>query len=397
MYFHTKSGKKFVSVMAAIAAFLVIGGTRSSFAVSAATISPGTSGTMVEQLQTELKNQGYFNANCTGYYGTITQNAVSAFQKDNGLAVTGSVNDATYNAIFGTSSFSSKGTVTASYLNARSGPGTNYSVVGGFSKGATLTITDKQGTWYKVNISSSKSGWVSSDYVKLTTSNSSNTSSGSTSSSNGSSTGTSNSTSSSKKIVITADALNARASASTSGAILGSVHKNEVYTYISVKNGWYQIKIPSGKTAYICGDYVKAFTSYPINGGGSYIWPTQTSKRITSYFGETEDRNHTHKGVDIAAAGGSQIIAVASGKVVTNTYEGGGFGYYVVIEQDDGIKAYYGHMKQASYLSVGTRVSAGQTIGMVGSTGLSTGNHLHIEFRQGSTSINPLKYFPNIK
>ena len=55
MYFHTKSGKKFVSIMAAIAAFLVIGGTSSSFAVSAASITPGTSGTAVVELQTELK------------------------------------------------------------------------------------------------------------------------------------------------------------------------------------------------------------------------------------------------------------------------------------------------------------------------------------------------------
>lgn len=400
MYFNTKGRKKFASVIVTAVAFLVIGGAGSSFSVSAASISPGTSGTQVVQLQTQLKKQGYFNANCTGYYGTITQNAVSAFQKDNGLKVTGSVDDATYDAIFETGSFSGKGTVTATYLNARSGPGTNYAIVGGFNKGATVTITDKQGSWYKVKVSSSKSGWVSSDYVKLSGSSSSNTSGGSTSGSSsgsGSSTGTNNSTSQSKKIVITASSLNARSGASTSSAILGTVHLNEVYTYTSVKNGWYMITIPNGKNAYICGDYVKAFTSYPINGGGSYIWPTQTSKRITSYFGETEDRNHTHQGLDIAAAGGSQIIAVSSGKVVTRAYEANGFGYYIVIEQNDGIRAYYAHMRQASYLSVGDTVKAGQTIGMVGTTGSSTGNHLHLEFRKGTTRINPLKYFPNIK
>lgn len=398
MYFHTKSGKKLASIMAAFAAFLVIGGASSSFAVSAASISPGTSGTEVVKLQTELKNQGYFNADCTGYYGNITKNAVSEFQKDNGLKVTGAVDNTTYDAIFGTGSFSGKGTVTASYLNARSGPGTHYAIVGGFSKGATVNITDKQSGWYKVKLSGSKSGWVSSDYVKLGSSNNSNNSNTSGgNSSNSSNTGNNNSTSKSKKIVITADTLNARSGASTSSAILGAVHKNEVYTYTSVKNGWYLVKLANGKNAYICGDYVKSFTSYPINGGGLYIWPLQMSKKITSYFGETEDRNHTHQGIDIAAPGGSQIIAVASGTVVNKSFEAGGFGHYVVIEQSDGIRAYYAHMKQASYLAKGDKVQAGQSIGMVGSTGASTGNHLHLEFRKNSTRINPLKYFPNIK
>lgn len=395
MYLHTKSGKKIASIIAAFTAFVVIGAT-GSITVNAASISSGTSGSQVVQLQTKLKGQGYFKANCTGYYGSITKNAVSAFQKDNGLTVTGEVDSSTYNAIFGTSSYSGTGTVTATYLNARSGPGTNYAIIGGFNKGATVTITDKQGNWYKVKISSSKTGWVSSDYVKTgSTSSSGSSSSSSSGSSSSSSSGSTTSTSTSKKIVITASTLNARSGASTSSAILGVVRQNEVYTYTSVKNGWYMIKLPSGKSAYICGDYVKSFSSYAIKGGGSYIWPLQTSKYITSYFGA---RNGSyHYGIDIAAAGGSQIIAAVGGKVVTNAYEANGFGYYVVIQQSDGIKAYYGHMKQASFLKVGDTVKAGDTVGMVGSTGRSTGNHLHLEFRKNGKKVNPLNYYPNIK
>ncbi len=394
MYFHTKSGKKLVSIMAAMAAFIVIGGASSSFAVSAASINPGSSGTQVVELQTKLKQLGYFDANCTGYYGNITKTAVADFQSDNGFKATGAVDNNTYNALFEIGSFSGKGTVNASYLNARSGPGTNYAVVGGFGKGASVTIIDKKNSWYKVKISNSKSGWVSSDYITL---NKSNTSSSTNTGNSSGTTGSNNSVSNNKKIVITASTLNARVTASTAGAILGTVNRNEVYTYISAKNGWYLITLANGRDAYICGDYVKAFTSYPIKGGGSYIWPLQTSKKITSYFGETEDRNHTHKGLDVAAAGGSQIIAAASGKVVNKAYEGNGFGHYIVIEQNDGVKAYYAHMKQASYLSIGDTVKAGQTIGMVGSTGRSTGNHLHLEFRKGSTKIDPLNYYPNIK
>jgi murein DD-endopeptidase MepM/ murein hydrolase activator NlpD len=208
-------------------------------------------------------------------------------------------------------------------------------------------------------------------------------------------TNNSNTASQSKKIVITASSLNARSGASASSSVIGSVNKNEVYTYTSVKDGWYLIKLPSGQNAYVSGDYVKPFTSYAIDGGSTYIWPVQSSDYISSYFGQRNGKNHN--GIDIAAGAGSQIIAVASGKVITKSYESGGYGYYIVIQQNDGICAYYAHMKTASFLSVGDTVNAGDTVGMVGSTGNSTGNHLHLEFRNGSTKINPLNYYPNNK
>ena len=90
------------------------------------------------------------------------------------------------------------------------------------------------------------------------------------------------------------------------------------------------------------------------------------------------------------------IIAVAAGTVVKNSYDYGGYGYFIVIEQNDGIRTYYGHMRKASFLSVGAKVKAGDTVGIVGSTGRSTGNHLHLEFRSGTKRINPLNYYPNM-
>ena len=146
-------------------------------------------------------------------------------------------------------------------------------------------------------------------------------------------------------------------------------------------------------------DYAKPFTRYAVDGGGSYMWPTPSATRISSPFGAVEDvRNgRKHNGLDIAAPGGSQILAVAAGKVVTKGYEPEAFGYYVAIDQNDGIRTYYAHMREASFLSVGTKVKAGDILGMVGSTGHSTGNHLHLEMRKGSKRIDPLKYYPNMQ
>ncbi len=397
MLFQTKQGKKLMSIIAALAAFVVIGGSGSQIAVSAATISSGTSSSQVTALQTKLKSLGYFKATCTGYYGSITKTAVAKYQSANGLTATGEVDSATYSLLFGasssgssssssSSSYTGTGTVTASYLNVRSGAGMGYSIIGGLPKGSKVTITGKSGSWYKIKLSSGSTGYVSSSYV--------NTSGSSTSSTTTTSTTTSStSVSSSGKITITASTLNVRSGAGTGYSIISSVNKNEVYSYSSYSNGWYKITLSNGKTGYVSSSYVKKFSSYAVSGGGSYIWPVQSSTNISSYYGARN--GSTHYGIDIAAKSGAQIIAVASGTVVTKAYDASGYGYYIVVKNSDGICTYYAHMKAASKLSVGDTVKAGDIIGMVGATGNATGNHLHLEFRSGSTKINPLKYYPN--
>ena len=126
------------------------------------------------------------------------------------------------------------------------------------------------------------------------------------------------------------------------------------------------------------------------------MWPTQTTTWITSRFGVLEDvrNNRPHAGLDIGAPGGSQILSVADGKVVKVAYDPKKYGNYIVIEQKDGLRAWYGHMQEKSFLKPGTKVKAGDLLGMVGSTGHSTGNHLHLELRKGSQLLDPLLYFP---
>ena len=267
--------------------------------------------------------------------------------------------------------------VTGSYTNLRKGSGTGYDIIRRIYRGTEGGIIQKKGSWFKVKLADSTIGWVSQAYVKT----------------NGFKASV-QSTSDNSKIIVSVSMVNVRTIASTSGKLVATIRKNEVYKYSEVKDGWYKIVTPSGASGYVCGDYVDHFVDYAVKGGGKYLWPTQTATRISSYFGPRDGKNHY--GLDIAAPGGSQIIAVAAGTVVKNSYDYGGYGYFIVIEQNDGIRTYYGHMRKASFLSVGAKVKAGDTVGIVGSTGRSTGNHLHLEFRSGTKRINPLNYYPNM-
>lgn len=129
-------------------------------------------------------------------------------------------------------------------------------------------------------------------------------------------------------------------------------------------------------------------------GNGTYVWPCPASRNVTSPFGY---RVHPifgttkfHSGIDIAAASGSAVIATASGTVVTSTYSSS-YGNYIVINHGNGMTSLYAHLS-SRLVSVGASVAQGTTIGLVGSTGWSTGPHLHFEISQNGTRVNPRNY-----
>ena len=129
-------------------------------------------------------------------------------------------------------------------------------------------------------------------------------------------------------------------------------------------------------------------------GASGFLWPCPSSRRITSYFGPREQptagASTNHKGIDIGAGYGSAIIASAAGRVTTATYSSSA-GNYVVISHGNGISTVYMHCS-ALYVSVGQTVSQGETIAAVGSTGYSTGNHLHFGVIVNGSYVNPLGY-----
>ena len=130
---------------------------------------------------------------------------------------------------------------------------------------------------------------------------------------------------------------------------------------------------------------------------GSYIWPSASSVYVTSQFGS---RLHPvygyyrmHYGVDIGASYGTNILAADGGYVTTSTY-GSGYGNYVMIDHGDGRYTLYAHMT-TRYVNEGDVVLQGDVIGIVGSTGVSTGPHIHFEVYEGGERVDPLQYFSN--
>ena len=140
-------------------------------------------------------------------------------------------------------------------------------------------------------------------------------------------------------------------------------------------------------------DWVATGSIGSIGGGGSLLMPV--NGHITSGYGMRRHPilgySRLHAGVDFGAAWGSPIVAVASG-VVSFAGRHGGHGNYVRLEHG-GFGTGYGHMSRIA-VAPGTKVQAGQVIGYVGSTGLSTGPHLHYEVYEAGRTVNPLGFRP---
>lgn len=119
--------------------------------------------------------------------------------------------------------------------------------------------------------------------------------------------------------------------------------------------------------------------------GSGYLWPAAV-RRITQYFG------WRHTGVDIAGPFGTAIYAAQDGRVIKSQCGwNGGYGCYIIIDHGNGIFSLYGHGSRL-YVNIGEEVARGQTIAVMGSTGRSTGPHLHFEIRVNGARTNPLRY-----
>ena len=121
-----------------------------------------------------------------------------------------------------------------------------------------------------------------------------------------------------------------------------------------------------------------------ITGNGQFIWPTQgmITQRPVSY----------HMAVDIANNVLPPVVAADAGKVVLMEKQRFGYGWHVILDHGNGYQTLYGHMSDI-YVSVGQNVSKGSVIGKMGSTGRSTGPHLHFEIRKNGALLNPLNFY----
>ena len=138
-----------------------------------------------------------------------------------------------------------------------------------------------------------------------------------------------------------------------------------------------------------------------MTGTDIFRWPLAADGRITSYFGIRSDpfsgEEKMHGGIDIAAALGTPVLAAADGTVTAVNMDdpwGGGYGYYVKLDHGSDIATVYGHCSVICVRN-GQKVSRGEMIARVGSTGNSTGDHLHFEIRINGLKQDPLAYFVN--
>lgn len=130
--------------------------------------------------------------------------------------------------------------------------------------------------------------------------------------------------------------------------------------------------------------------SGPVVGTGQYAWPTQGV--ITSPFGYRPNLyGNWHTGIDIANGSGTPIYAADTGTVTVATYVAQGYGNYIAIYHGNGQETRYGHLSGFA-VSPGQTVTRGQLIGYMGSTGWSTGPHLHFEIRLNGVAVDPMPY-----
>ena len=142
-----------------------------------------------------------------------------------------------------------------------------------------------------------------------------------------------------------------------------------------------------------------AGSDVPFIGADGFCSPIGENWRnvVTSEFGNRRDpftgERRGHTGMDLAVPTGTSVRAALPGTVTVSTYNQGGYGYYVMIDHGSGLSTLYGHNSQL-LARVGQTVEAGDVIALSGSTGRSTGPHLHFEVRINGERTNPRSYLP---
>jgi murein DD-endopeptidase MepM/ murein hydrolase activator NlpD len=163
--------------------------------------------------------------------------------------------------------------------------------------------------------------------------------------------------------------------------------------YVFVKGKWVfkanNVGFSNGKGGYGRIDY----SPYEFSDTGTFIWPVPRSKKVSSYFGRRKGRHHD--GVDIPAVTGTHIVASASG-IVTVAGRMRGYGNIVIVKHPDGYHTVYAHNSK-HFVKKGQKVSQGEVIANVGSTGRSSGPHLHFEIRRKNKVRNPAYYLARLK
>ncbi len=198
--------------------------------------------------------------------------------------------------------------------------------------------------------------------------------------------------------------LNEKNSSNKDNLAIVEKYETELKDLVTVDDAVAQLYVEPTQTTVVASSRSSTSTRYASTGTVDTSTNTSSGKAslgisliepvsgvITSKFGSSSSvRSSTHTGLDISASSGTAIKAAASGTVTFSGYNGS-YGYMIVISHGNGVQTYYCHCSKL-YVSSGTTVTQGETIAAVGSTGNSTGPHLHLEVRINGVAYNPQNY-----
>lgn len=303
--------------------------------------------------------------------------------------------------------------------NLRAEPSTSAQVLDKLPAGTTValridrvdTVYDGEGIrWWPVSVDGVE-GWIAGSYLgeggRDSVASSSTASSGSGANTPSFEAG--------QKVVVRTDdgtGLAMRMDSSRGSEKIGKLYDGDVVTVVlgptAQVDGWYLVSNGS-KRAWVFGPYLEAASAiaeaaastssagvatgslmYPISGG------TYTQGfGCTGYSFEPWSASagcNFHNGIDLAAPSYTSIVAADGGTVVQAGWCNCGLGYYVEIDHGNGIHTVYGHMAETPYVVVGQQVAKGEVIGPLGSTGNSTGPHVHFVVKVNGVAVDPLSY-----
>lgn len=208
---------------------------------------------------------------------------------------------------------------------------------------------------------------------------------------------------------INTGSLNMRAEDNQNSEIVGKIKFRERIEIIfqsdkielirKINAPWLLVKRENGDEGWVFGAFISERIPSEIDSDtGKTDWNMiiPASGRISSRFGKRIDpvskrRNSFHQGIDISAPEGTPVYAAENGIVADAGYKKSGYGNLIIIKHADGLATYYGHLSKIT-VSKGGKVSKGDLIGRVGSTGKSTGPHLHFEIRKGDKALDPEEF-----
>ncbi len=176
-----------------------------------------------------------------------------------------------------------------------------------------------------------------------------------------------------------------QAAALASVAVLAMAAAPTPEPYIAIEEAEASTPVPPPVTA-------EARPAGPITRLIAFVEPLK-GYAVNSAFGlrrlATEAHARQHKGVDIAAPIGTSVFVACEGEVIRTGYDAGGYGRFIEVRHPNGMSTLYAHLSRVDVAS-GDRLGSGERIGLVGTTGRSTGPHLHFEVRRDHAQINPV-------